>query len=177
MNRKEFSESLKRKSNKALIDLLNKGFSDKSDIDPDFLDLLIEELNSRKLSNDESKQFENLINSSFNELEQENSKSKTDFSADEIQKISKEKDREPGRYSSLKTVAGLISLLGYIVVIVGIGTLIFLLTQDSDSVLLGIIALVASVVIALPLLAFSNLISVIIDIEYNTRKSREALKK
>ena len=65
--------------------------------------------------------------------------------------------------------------MGYIVIVVGIGGLIFLATNGSA--LLGFVAVVGSVVIALPLLAFSNLIFVFIDIEYNTRKTREALKK
>jgi len=176
MNKKDFSASLKAKTVSALLDLLKQGQSGKSGIDPDFLGLVIDELNSRQLSDAETKEFENLMESSFDEVVSETVKSQTEFSKDEIRDISKDKDREPGKYTALKTVVGFISLLGYIVIIIGIGALIYL-SSEGGSVLMGFVALVVSVVIALPLLAYSNLIYVFIDIEYNTRKTREALKK
>jgi len=84
-------------------------------------------------------------------------------------------DSEPARYAALKTVVGLLSGLGYIVIIVGIILLIFL--ASDKQVLMGFIAVVVSVIIALPLLAYSNLIYVFIDTERNTRKTLEAITK
>ena len=84
-------------------------------------------------------------------------------------------DSEPARYAALKTVVGLLSGLGYIVIIVGIILLIFL--ASDKQVLMGFIAVVVSVIIALPLPAYSNLIYVFIDTERNTRKTLEAITK
>jgi len=84
-------------------------------------------------------------------------------------------DSEPARYAALKTVVGLLSGLGYIVIIVGIILLIFL--ASDKQVLMGFIAVVVSVIIALPLLVYSNLIYVFIDPERNTRKTLEEITK
>jgi hypothetical protein len=53
--------------------------------------------------------------------------------------------------------------------------LIYLGSQGQ--LFMGFIGLVTGVIISLPLLAFSNLIYVFIDIEHNTRKTREAINK
>lgn len=94
---------------------------------------------------------------------------------DNITNSSAINDSEPARYAALKTVVGLLSGLGYIVIIVGIILLIFL--ASDKQVLMGFIAVVVSVIIALPLLAYSNLIYVFIDTERNTRKTLEAITK
>ena len=174
MTKDEFVKSLKDKTVRALLDLLKHGLSGNSGIDPDFLSLVIAELNSRQLVDADAKEFDHLMNAPIDETVTQSVKSKAAFSKDEIQTISKSNDREPGRYSSLKSVVGIIALLAYIVIISGIILLIYL--GKEGMVLMGFGALVASIVIALPLLAFSNLIYVFIDIEYNTRKTREALK-
>jgi hypothetical protein len=184
MKRNEFIDSLKKKTVRALLDLLRQGQSGKLKIDPDYLENVIEEINNRQLSEKETTEFENLLEFSFedsSEMEDKKPKkgnvfkeSPSEFSNDEIDNLTSGSGSF-GRYSALKTIVGLISLLGYIVIVIGIGGLIFL--AMNGSALLGFVAVVASVVIALPLLAFSNLIYVFIDIEYNTRKTREALKK
>jgi hypothetical protein len=178
MNKKEFIQLLKEKTVVALLDLLNLGQSGKQKIDPDFLGAIIDELNSRELSEAEAKEFENILNFAvdYSVYETEPEKVKGKFSKDEITEITvKDDNREPGRYTALKSVVGLISLLGYIVIIFGIIALIYL--ASNGQVPFGIAALVVSVIIALPLLAYSNLIYVFIDIEYNTRKTKEAIKK
>lgn len=176
MNKKEFTQSLKGKTVSALLDLLKLGQTGKQKIDPDFLGVIIDELNERKLSDAEAKEFENTLNISVDESFSEPAKTKGSFSKDEIAEITdKDNDREPSRYTALKTVVGLISLLGYILIIFGIIALIYL--ASNRQVPFGIVALVISIVIALPLLAYSNLIYVFIDIEYNTRKTNEAIKK
>ena len=66
-------------------------------------------------------------------------------------------------------------VLGYIVIIIGIVGLFYLANENQT--LMGFTTLVVSLIISIPLLAFSNLISVFIDIEQNTRKTRELLKE
>ena len=75
----------------------------------------------------------------------------------------------------MKTISTLISILGYIVIIIGIVGLFYLANENQT--LMGFTTLVVSLIISIPLLAFSNLISVFIDIEKNTRKTRELLKE
>ena len=176
MNKKEFTQSLKGKTVAALLELLKLGQTGKQKIDPDFLGAIIDELNERTLSDSEAKEFENILNISADENLYEPEKSKGQFSKDEITEITvKNENREPGRYTALKSVTGFISILGYIVIVCGIIALIYLSSNGSAPI--GFVFLVVSVIIALPLLAFSNLIYVFIDIEYNTRKTRETIKK
>jgi len=175
MNKKQFIDSLRGKTVNALLELLRLGQTGESNIDPDFLSCIIDELNSRELSKSESKNFEDLMNFSFNDNVTDKTDSKNEFSEEEIESIKKETDIEPSRYTALKTIIGLISILGYIVIVIGIIAMIFLATKEQ--VLIGFVSFVISVIIALPLLAFSNLIYVFIDTEYNTRKTKDAIKK
>jgi len=184
MKRDEFIDSLKKKTVRALLDLLRQGQSGKLKIDPDYLENVIEEINNRQLSETETTEFENLLEFSFDDSSETEDKkpkkgspfkeSPSEFSNDEIDNLTSGSDSF-GRYAALKTIVGLISILGYIVIIIGIGALIFMVTKDNA--LMGFVALVVGVIIALPLLAFSNLIYVFIDIESNTRKTRDAMKK
>lgn len=177
MKKKEFAESLKEKTVAALLKLLKLGQTGESKIDPDFLDAVIDELNSRELSESEVNHFEKLMDTSEDEPSSLKTKSKIKFSEEEINEISidKNKDSEPARYTGLKTISTLISILGYIVIIIGIVGLFYLANENQT--LMGFTTLVVSLIISIPLLAFSNLISVFIDIEQNTRKTRELLKE
>lgn len=177
MKKKEFAESLKGKTVAALLKLLKLGQTGESKIDPDFLGAVIDELNSRELSESEANHFEKLMDTSEDEPSSLKIKSKIKFSEEEINEISidKDKDSEPARYTGLKTISTLISILGYIVIIIGIVGLFYLANENQT--LMGFTTLVVSLIISIPLLAFSNLISVFIDIEQNTRKTRELLKE
>lgn len=176
MKKKEFIESLKQKSVTALLELLKLGQTGESKIDPDYLGAVIDELNSRELSQKETNQFEKLMNISDDDTPISTAKSKIEFAEEEIKKLSIDngKDSEPGRYTALKTISGLISILGYILIIIGVIGLFYFVNENQT--LSGFITLVVSVIISLPLLAFSNLISVLIDIEQNTRKTRDMVK-
>ena len=175
MNKKQFIDSFKGKTVKALLELLRLGQTGESNIDPDLLSCIIDELNSRELSKAEANDFEDLMNFSFNSNQTEKADTKNEFSEAEIESIKKETDIEPNRYTALKTIIGLIYILGYIVLVFGIIAMIFLFAKEQ--ILIGFVSLVVSIIIALPLLAFSNLIYVFIDIEYNTRKSKDAIMK
>ena len=61
MNYKDFTKSLKEKTVAELLELLKFGQTDESKIDPDYLDSVIEELNTRDLSDTEANNFEKLI--------------------------------------------------------------------------------------------------------------------
>jgi len=190
MKKDEFIYSLKKKSIRSLLDLLKQGQSGELKIDPDLLQEVITEIYNRKLSDIETLEFEKLLNFSFdNSTENESNNFATNSEAKEpflpfisddqgtfsLISGSKDKEREPGKYPALKTLVGMLSILGYVVIFVGIVSLIILSFNGQN--LFGLIALIISIVIALPLLAFTNLIYVFIDIEYNTRKTRETLRK
>jgi len=165
MKNEQFKDWLKKRNVRALLDLLEAGQSVKSGIDTDKMNYIIEELYSRELSEQETKVFENLMNPSFDD----------NYNESEIKRTQKSIATEPGRYSALKTITGLISALGFIIITTGIVFLVVALNTKEN--MMGIIAFFISVVIALPLLAFANLIHVFIDIEYNTRKTRDILEK
>ena len=80
---------------------------------------------------------------------------------------------EVGRYTALKTIVGLVNTLVYLLVIVGV--IVAFMFFSDESYKMGFMCLIGGVLFALPLLAFSNLIYVFVDIEYNTRKTREAV--
>ena len=149
--REKFKEWLKTKNVEALFDLLENAQTGKTNSDPDKINCIIEELHSRELSEIEIKIFERLMNHFTND-----------------------NSNESGRYSFLKTIIGLISVLGYLVIIIGIGFLI--IAHNTNETMIGILGLIISIVISLPLLAFANLIHVLIDIEYNTRKTRDIIE-
>ena len=175
MNNEQFIESLKSKTIKALLGLLRNGQNDESKIDPEYLSYIIDELNSRKLSEKEIKVFENLIGISFDNIPVEKADSDSKISDKEIKEIQKDTKIEQSKYSALKIMVGLISIPGYIVIVTGIVLLVLSLTNEQTTT--GILSLLISIVIALLLLSFANLIHVFIDIEYNTRKTRYILDK
>jgi len=74
---------------------------------------------------------------------------------------------ESDKYTALNVYMKYFSVLGYIVIIAGIGSLIFFISERQT--IIGVISIIASFIIAIPLLAFSNLLQVFIDIEHNTR--------
>lgn len=170
MNKKLFIDSLREKTVKALLDLLRLVQTGKLNIDSDFLSCIIDELNSRELSKTEARDFEDLMNLSFDDDPTEK-----EFSKEEIESINKETNNQPSRYVALKIIVGLISIIGYIVIVIGIIAMI-LLAKD-EQVLIGFGSFVVCIIIALLLLAFSNLIHVFIGIEYNTRKIKDAINK
>lgn len=66
MNRKDSIAFLKGKTLKELLELLNLGQTGELNITPDFLNEIIQELNSRGLSDTEAKEFERIMNLSVN---------------------------------------------------------------------------------------------------------------
>ncbi len=150
MEKNQYTEIMAKKKTEELIELYNKGTKGKNYLAPESFEAVKAELSKRELT--------------------EEQKQSMDLTPTET---ATSNDSEPGRYTALKTVVGLISILGYIVIIIGAIALIYLMSQHQ--LLIGFVGFVVSIVIALPLLAYSNLIYVFIDIEHNTRKTREAI--
>lgn len=177
MRKNEYAGLLKGKSVADLLELIRLGQTGKSKIDPDQLDTVIDEFNSRELSETETKNYENLMSIFDEETPSLKTKSKARFTEEEKNETStyRIKDSEPARYNALKTISGLISILGYIVI--GIGIIGFFYLVDDNQTFMGFINLFVSVIVSLSLLAFSKLIYVFIDIERNTRKTQELLNK
>jgi hypothetical protein len=151
----KYTEIMANNSTEELIKLFI-GVNGKNSLVPESLEALKAELDKRELTEEQTRR-----------LNSNNQQS--------VDSEIKQNEKEAGRYTALKTVVGLISILGYIVIAVGLIALIFL--SSNEQAPFGFLALVISVVIALPLLAYSNLIYVFIDIEHNTRKTREAIKE
>ena len=169
MNTEEFIGIVQGKSNEAVLKLLFSGMSRERKIDPDFLDILIDELRSRQLSEVEKEKFTAILNFEDGEI-LKRKEIETDFSEEEIIRIVgadtlKEKE---ARNVSLKNISDQLSILAPIVLVFGIGASIFLLA--SKQFLFGVVTVVNSIIIFLLLRGFSELIYVFVDIEFNTRK-------
>jgi hypothetical protein len=76
---------------------------------------------------------------------------------------------------ALKALAGVLSVCGYVVLAIGLIAMIYM--AGEKDLLEGMLILLGAILVALPSLAFSNLIQVFIDIESNTRKTMEAMQR
>jgi len=176
MGSNKFDDFYSKKSVSVLLEQLRDARITPVMMDKEWYDALITHLNNRGLSMDEKTTLQRILSSDIDSLKSDRGVKQSNPTEQELlNATSTSNDREPNRYTALKTIVGLIAALGYIVIVIGVILLIFLATQKAA--LLGFVALVVAVVISLPLIAFSNLIYVFIDIEYNTRKTREAIKK
>ena len=163
MGKNKFDDFYSKKSVSKLLEKLSAGRINPATIDKEWYDALIIHLNNRGLSEEEKNVMHRILTEDIETLKSDS------------EKIEKEKLNATPKYAALKTIVGLISALGFIVIILGVIALIYLASQGQ--ILMGFVGLVSGVIISLPLLAFSNLINVFIDIEYNTRKTREAINK
>jgi|SRR5690606_7033886 len=167
----KFDDFYSKKSASELLNKLRAAKVTPGTMDKAWYDALIIHLQNRQLSSEEKNLFDHILSTDAETLKEEKQSAITRENNNRASPSLS--GGEGGRYTALKTVSGLISILGYLVIIVGIVLLFFMLSQDQ--ILMGFVALIASVVIALPLLAYSNLIQVFIDIEHNTRKTNEAM--
>lgn len=92
---------------------------------------------------------------------------------DQIELI-KEKEHKtmlPEKYPALRTIAGFFKLLAWIVGIVAVIAAVLLASKGGDfGILISVIIIVIGATILLGLLAISESIMVLIDIEHNTRQ-------
>jgi hypothetical protein len=86
----------------------------------------------------------------------------------------KSEEAEHKKYSALKSVASGLSIFAYISILIAIITSLNFI--QNEQVLFAIIVFFSGLTYALILLAISNLIHVFIDIEFNTRKTREVIQ-
>ena len=168
MNRKDSIAFLKGKTLKELLELLNLGQTGELNITPDFLNEIIQELNSRGLSDTEAKEFERIMNLSVNKDYDQRIIKNEEWSKETKAEPQIEKDKEPNKYETLKVFCGILTFMGYVIICVSL--CFFVNYLGKYQYMECIIYLAAGLVIALPLLAFTNLIHVFIDIESNTRK-------
>lgn len=165
----KFDDFYSKKTVAELLEKLRIGRVSPEMIDKEWHSALIHHLNERQLTESEKKIKEYILSSDLEILKSDKKIEQTlDDEKNKSIPTSLGISGEVGRYTALKTVVGLISVLGYIVIGVGLIALLYLVTNGQAFI--GFITLVISIVIALPLLAYSNLIYVFIDIEYNTRK-------
>jgi hypothetical protein len=157
MKNNQYSEVMSQKSTEELIELYRKGIRGKEYLVTESFEAVKAELTSRGLTG-------NTLSDKVVEIEEQDINTR-------LTEV-KNNRSEIKIYSSLKTVAWLISALGYIVLIAG---LVGLITFGQQNTYIGLGILLASIVTALPLFAFSNLIHVFIDIEYNTRMTSETI--
>lgn len=79
-------------------------------------------------------------------------------------------DNSRSKYPVLRTIAGFFTLFALIVGIVAVIASIYFFTQGQAGLFFAIPILIVGALIVLGVLAISELIMVLIDIEYNTRQ-------
>ena len=168
MNRKDSIAFLKGKTLKELLELLNLGQTGELNITPDFLNEIIQELNSRGLSDKEIREPERILNPSVNKDSDQSIVNNEEMPKETMAEPQMVKDKEPNKYETLKVFCGILAFMGYVIICVSL--CFFVNYLGKYQYMECIIYLAAGLVIALPLLAFTNLIHVFIDIESNTRK-------
>lgn len=168
MKQDEFKESLNGKSVRALLDLLKTEQAGGNTLEPEFIKDILIEIDKREISYSEKYEFDDYNKQFIKNGIIESIKPEVVTSLD-----TETKEREPNKYTALKSLTGIISFFGYITIVAGIIGFFVMLSTGKMGIVFGIAEILISVVIALPLLAFSNLIWVFIDIEYNTRKISE----
>lgn len=171
---------LSEKSTKALLNILDATYNGQIKSDPDYLNKIVNELNLRNLSDEERLKFENLkdlskldgvgLKNNYVDTDSQSDNYKTQSYADSI------------KYAELKIFIGILSFLGYAIIIFGIMGFLFFIFNKQGYLgdfknIAAFSILILSLIIALPILAFSNLINVFIDIETNTRKTYKLLNK
>lgn len=167
MQKEEFGELIKEKDARALISLYYYGHSKNRILNPDFSQLIIDELSSRELNNDDESDLAILI-STAKESEKNSDDSK--FSKLEIEKImlSSRYEMAADRNLSLQNLSGGLRILSYFVVFVLLATIIYAFMMKQ--VLIGALTLLNGAIAVVLLMVISKLIYVFMDIEYNTRK-------
>lgn len=80
------------------------------------------------------------------------------------------------RYPSLRIIAGIISIFAAIVMLASVGIAIYFFSEGREmDIIFGVISIVFGLLNVLILTAVAESIKVIIDIEYNTRKTADAV--
>jgi hypothetical protein len=180
MNKKEFTASLKNKSVKELLVQLENAQSGKVKTDPDLLTLLLDELEARQLSAAEQNEYDRIMGMTEAGNDDARTSSPEANDAKAVNAERKAESLDPPRatserYMALKALAGVLSVCGYAVLVIGLIALVYMASENN--LLQGLLVLLGAVLVALPSLAFSNLIQVFIDIESNTRKTMEAMQR
>lgn len=170
----KFDDFYSKKPISELLEKLRVAKITPATMEREWYDGLIAHLKRREKTTDEENLFNHILSQDGETLK---TNMEVEQELERNQRLTETKstigELSSGRYPALNVFIGLISFLGYVVILVGLALLIFWLTKNEW--LLGIIAFVSSVVIAIPLLAYSNLIQVFIDIEYNTRQTKEVI--
>jgi len=73
------------------------------------------------------------------------------------------------KYPALRIVSTFLSIIGWLLIVAG--AVFFFTLQSSGEAVFSFLAIIAGLILSLPLFALSNLIYVVIDIEYNTRRA------
>lgn len=180
---------MKEKSNAVLLNILDANYSGQIKSNPDSLIDVIIELKKRDLSFEEKIKFDKLMlfyfkefPEAFADVRENTDTSSGDSKIKTVQNSNFDNDGNHNKYLALKTLAGIIPVVGYILLFIGIVGFFYILSSEdylyeSYRGLIGFVFLISNIVVALPLLALSNLIYVLIDTELNTRKTYKLLNK
>ncbi len=130
MKIKEFTKSLQQKNNTELFKALHIALSNENNTEPEFVEAIINALNSRKLDLDEQKTMNNILNGVFEEKQKPTKPQTTQEKAEEIiDNINHNKKSD--KYFALKTTSTILSFLGFALIATGLIAAIVQMTTGA----------------------------------------------
>ncbi len=139
-----------------------------STLDKEWYEALKTHLSERVISTEERKLVDNILSAETDTLrteEKQEDKFKETETNNQFVSIGSE------RYPALRTIAGFYNALARIVGVIAVIMVVYYATKGNAGVITAVVTLIVGALSVLGILAVSESIKVVIDIEYNTRKT------
>jgi len=175
MRKEEWLETLKGKTVKGLLELLKDVRINSMSKTPEEIRMLIEEISKRHLWEADKIEFEYLRDMPVEpkvevEVEKETERKVPGSIYEHLGASTYSKsDFDSNKYPALKTAIGIINIIGWIVLVVSFLGFIAALSLTRN-LWIGLAVLFSGFLVFLLLLAYGNMLQIMVDMEYNIRK-------
>lgn len=168
MENNKFNKFYSKKSVKDLIEQLRSHIISKNILDKEWYEALKLHLLDRELTNEEREVVHHLLSADPDTLKTEE---ELNVSLKKKESINQSASFGREKYPALRTIAGLYTAFAWIVGIVAIIIALYFGSKGETGLIIAVSTAVVGGLIVLGVLAVSESIKVVIDIEYNTRQS------
>lgn len=168
MDNNKFNKFYSKKSVSELILQLRTQRITGTTMDKEWYEGLKSHLSERELSDKARKMVDHILSSDLETLSKEEIKEQD---LNEIETTNQPLSFSSEKYPALRTIASLYTAFAWIVGIVALIIAIYFGTKSEGGLLIALQTVVIGTLIVLGVLAVSELIKVVIDIEFNTRQS------
>lgn len=159
--------SLKASGTDSLLDLLSHSLVDRTVYDPDFLSLVITELQGRTFTATQKEQLDALLEQFSQDTEQTSTQLQSEHSLFAFARA-----MEPRKYNSLKSLPGPLLFFGVVAIIFGVAA--FIDNAGKDTVLNGCYTAALGIGVGVLLIAMCELIKAFVGTEYLYRNKPKA---